>query len=299
MPILKWRHAIPAAVLAFTLAASPPARAGWREDIGTFRIGLVTPGGSPVVQGAELMKQAYSDALGMPVEIFVARDLAALIDAHASKRIDYAAFSSIAYATAHKLCDCVVPLVSPTALSGATGIRMVLLRRKWVEGAGQMVVAVPPQSAFLPSHMAGIARRDVPADMQFTTRTAGSMEEAEALFTDGKVDGLLGWVEEGGDGAPGGTIARLARRGVLDTEYEVAWRSDPLRFGPHAVRRDLAPEAVQLLRSWLLELKQTKPDVFEVLSPQLTGGFVSAAANDYVFADEIVASVAPDQAGGQ
>lgn len=294
MPVAAWRYARTAAV-ALALSAAPAAQAGWREDIGTFRIGIVAPGGGRVIEGADLMMQAYSAALGMPVEIFAARDYAALIDAQASKRIEYAIYSAFAYATARRLCECVEPVVSPVSLSGASGVQAVVLKRTWVEGAGPPTIAVPPDSALFPGAVTDAALKSLSSTAPYEVRAAATMEEAEALFADGKVNALLGWAEAGSDGEPGGTVARITARGITPSSYEIVWRSETLRYGPHAVRTDLDPEAVALLRNWLLGLKRAKPDVFEVLSPQLTGGFISAAAADYGFAEEMIATMA----GGQ
>ncbi|RWD97132.1 MAG: hypothetical protein EOS61_32055, partial [Mesorhizobium sp.] len=78
-----------AAALALLSSASP-ARADWRDDIGTFRIGIVAePGGGNSVPGLARLTDAYTNALGMKVEIVVARDYAALIEAQASGRVQY------------------------------------------------------------------------------------------------------------------------------------------------------------------------------------------------------------------
>src|SRR5438445_3471984 len=78
-----------------------PARADWRDDIGTFRIGIVAePGAGNTVPGLALLTQSFTNALGMKVEFVVARDYAALIEAQANARIEYAIYSATAYATA-------------------------------------------------------------------------------------------------------------------------------------------------------------------------------------------------------
>ena len=118
------------ALLAGLLAATCDSRAGWRDDMKTFRIGMVAePGADQTVNGLASLKQAYAQALGIPVEIFVARDYAALIDAQATQRIDYALYSTTAYATAALLCGCVEPVAAPVSDDGATGIKAILVTR--------------------------------------------------------------------------------------------------------------------------------------------------------------------------
>ena len=78
-----------------------------------FRIGLIAQDGAgQAVPGLSVLKQAYARALGIPVEILVARDYAALIDAHAKARVDYAIYSTTAYATTLMLCGCVEPVAA-------------------------------------------------------------------------------------------------------------------------------------------------------------------------------------------
>ncbi|TIR80225.1 MAG: phosphonate ABC transporter substrate-binding protein, partial [Mesorhizobium sp.] len=104
--------------------------ADWRADIGTFRIGIVAePGGGNTVPGLARLTDAYTNALGMKVEFVVARDYAALIEAQASGRIQYAVYSALAYATASERCGCVEPLVAPVDADGAAGVRSVLVTR--------------------------------------------------------------------------------------------------------------------------------------------------------------------------
>ena len=118
------------ALLAGLLAQTGDSLAGWREDMKTFRIGMIAePGAGQTVTGLAALKQAYAQALGIPVEIFVARDYAALIDAQATARVDYALYSTTAYATAALLCACVEPVAAPVSDDGATGIKAILVTR--------------------------------------------------------------------------------------------------------------------------------------------------------------------------
>ncbi|WP_353806793.1 hypothetical protein [Mesorhizobium sp.] len=85
-------------------------RADWRDDIGTFRVGIVAePGAGNTVPGLALLTDAYTKALGMKVEFVVSRDYGALIEAQANAHIKYAVYS----ATASERCECVEPLVAP------------------------------------------------------------------------------------------------------------------------------------------------------------------------------------------
>src|SRR5262245_48965448 len=60
------------------------AAAGWRDDMKSFRIGLVAADGEQTIAGLSVIKRAFAEVLGVPVDILAARDYAALIEAEAS-----------------------------------------------------------------------------------------------------------------------------------------------------------------------------------------------------------------------
>jgi len=285
-----------------------PARADWRDDIGTFRIGIVAePGAGNTVPGLATLTQAFTNALGMKVEFVVARDYAALIEAQANARIHYAIYSATAYATALQRCGCVEPLVAPVDSDGAAGIRSVLLTRdgKLPSLAAMEThrIAMPPSDSvggsLLP--LAGLTAEHVKiaGDAPFLIH-AGSTAEAEAMLVDGKADALFGWVKAAADGQPhlsDGTQARLEVAGLSVSSLQVVWTSGLLRYGPHAVRSDLDPEAKRRLTVFLTNLKSTTPDVYDLLESKHSGGFLTVASKDYATAEAIVRQVSAD--GGQ
>ncbi|PDQ20431.1 phosphonate ABC transporter substrate-binding protein [Mesorhizobium sanjuanii] len=296
------KHALKAsaAILALLGASWPgPARADWRDDIGTFRIGIVAePGAGNSVPGLALLTDAYTKALGMKVEFVVARDYAALIEAQADARIEYAIYSATAYATASERCGCVEPLVAPVDSDGAFGIRSVLLTRDdkvpdLAAMAGHRIVMSPSDSvggSLLP--LAGLAAEGVKVgeDAPFLTH-ASSAAAAEAMLVDGEADALFGWIPSAADDRPeiaGGTVARLEAAGLSKTALQVVWKSGLLRYGPHAVRSDLNPEAKRRLTVFLTNLRSISPDIYELLEAKHSGGFTVARPRDYAMAAAVV-----------
>ena len=78
-PILTQVARAVAVLCIAALCLAMPALAGWREDIGTFRVGIVAePGAGNTIAGLAALNEAYSKALGLKVEFFVARSYAAL-----------------------------------------------------------------------------------------------------------------------------------------------------------------------------------------------------------------------------
>jgi phosphonate transport system substrate-binding protein len=281
------------------------ARADWRDDIGTFRIGIVAePGAGNTVPGLAVLTEAFTNALGMKVEFVVARDYAALIEAQANGRIEYAVYSATAYATALQRCGCVEPLVAPVDSNGAAGIRSVLLTRdgKLPDLAAMEThrIAMPPPDSvggsLLP--LAGLAAEHVTIaeDSPFMVH-AGSVSAAEKMLFDGQVDALFGWVTATVDGQPllsEGTQARLELAGLSPSAFQVVWTSGLLRYGPHTVRSDLDPEAKRRLTVFLTNLKSTTPDVYDLLESKHAGGFLTVAPKDYATAEAIVRLVSAD-----
>ncbi|MBN9551186.1 MAG: PhnD/SsuA/transferrin family substrate-binding protein, partial [Alphaproteobacteria bacterium] len=199
-----------AAALAAFGVASWPARADWRDDIGTFRIGIVAePGGGNTVPGLSRLTDAYADALGMKVEFVVARDYAALIEAQASGRVQYAVYSALAYATASERCGCVEPLVAPVDADGAVGIRSFLVTRDGrlpdIAAMASHRIAIAPADnvggALLPLAALSAEGVKIAQDSPFLARAA-SATAAETMLSGGEADGLFGWEPADADGQP-------------------------------------------------------------------------------------------------
>ena len=277
---------------------SNPAHADWRDDIGTFRIGIVAePGAGNTVPGLARLTDAYTKALGMKVEFVVARDYAALIEAQGNARIEYAIYSATAYATASKRCGCIEPLVAPVDFDGAIGIRSVLLTRDGklpdlAALAGHRIAMAPSDSvggSLLPLAALAAEGRKIAEDAPFLVH-ADSAAAAETMLVDGKADGLFGWVTAAADGRPeaSGTQARLEAAGLSAAALQVVWTSGLLRYGPHAVRSDLDPEAKRRLTVFLTNLKSMTPDVYDLLEAKHSGGFAVVTPKDYETAASVV-----------
>lgn len=275
------------AAMMAVAAAAGPSQAGWREDMGTFRIGMVAePGAGQSVQGLARIKEAYSAVLSVPVEVFVARDLPALIDAQAGGRVDYAIYSSTAYAVAWRLCECVEPLAAPVGEDGSTGIAAVLLARRGAAGSIDTMtgvkIALPtaaqPGGPMLARSSLAEAGLDLVRSGATLVETA-SAGDAERRLEEGEVDAMVGW--QSMPVAATGTLANIALAGADAAANVVLWTSEPLRFGPHAVRKDLDPEAKQLLVSFLGGLRSVAPDVYELVETSRGGGFAAVSHADY------------------
>jgi phosphonate transport system substrate-binding protein len=302
-PILTSAKRAAAALCLAAACFAASASADWREEIGTFRVGVVEePGAGNSIAGLAALNDAYSKALGMKVEFFVARNYPALIDAHASGRIEYAIYSASAYAAAYQRCECVEPLVAPVGEDGSTGIRSVLIALDGrlpssADLSGRRIALLPPDS--IAGHQMPLAAfqpggKPLSGEESFFVEVE-SAEAAETLLADGSVDAIFGWVPAAPPGAPemeGGTMARLEAAGIERSRLSIAWRSEPLRYGPHAVSSGLDPEPKRRLAAFLTTLKGDDPDLYERLEAHRMGGFTAASQSDYAVALDMVETIA-------
>jgi len=292
-----------AALCVAVASLAAPALADWREEIGTFRVGVVgEPGAGNTIAGLAELNDAFTKALGLKVEFFVARSYAALIDAQASSRIEYAIYSASAYASAYRRCECVEPLVAPTGVDGSIGIRSVLIAKDGrlsspADVAGRRIAILPAASIaghLLPLAAFRPAGKPLSGAEDFFVQ-ADTAEAAEAMLVRGDVDAIFGWIPAAPAGAPeieGGTLARLGAAGVDRAALAVVWRSDVLRYGPHAVSSDLDPEPKRRLTAFLTGLKEADPDMYERLELHYLGGFTAASRTDYEAAIDMVRMLA-------
>lgn len=270
-------------VLAGIMAACMASGAASQPADAVFRIGMVAvPGEAPVVEGLSHIRQAFSRALGRPVEVIAARDYEALIEAHIGERIDYAIYSASAYAAATIRCGCLRPVVSPLGERGAVGVRSVLVARR---GAQVQTVALGPADS-LTGRLAPDASWPQAAEMARNGGLvfAGSATEAEAMFLDGSVDGLFGWIPAPDDAAAPvvvGTLSRLDSAGLGRDDIEVVWQSQMLRHGPHAVRADAPFDTVVRLQQMLAALGPENEEVRAALDGHYGHGFATASPEDY------------------
>ncbi|MGE0282027.1 MAG: phosphate/phosphite/phosphonate ABC transporter substrate-binding protein [Rhizobiaceae bacterium] len=301
-PLIRFVH--PITVLTATtllfLGIVPGWAADWRQDIGTFRIGMIASS-APTGSGIEALRQSYSGALGMPVDFFIARDFAMLIDAQATSRIEYAIYSTTAYATAVELCQCIEPLAAPTDVDGASGIRSILIARagklKSVSDLPKTKVAVPAEddlSGWLaPLSLLADGGLALRGDELFIV-PAPTVLEAEAQFASGKADALLGWERVTSEGKPlpqGGTMDRLRRQGVDTGKLDLIWTSPIMSYGPHAVLKSLHAEAKTLLADFLTGLHGRDPRAYDLLSAGHAGGFVEVDDASYEPIGKIVRGI--------
>ncbi len=277
-----------------TVAALPVltcgvARADWRSDHGMFRVGVVVRGdrGGPAVDykaAAEMM----SKAIGMPVEIVPMLDYGALIEAQAASRIDYAVYSATAFGTIYASCECVTPLVAPVSESGDTSIVALLAttsdRVRSLDDLDDSKLAWTPDLP-APAEMAAINVEGVPltGDEKFAVMSVTPQKAVDAIRRK-KANTMFGWAYAGPDGKPRPDSGTLAALRAAEVEYSVVWTSQPVRFGPHAVRKNIPADIRDALREFLTNGIAATPEIAELLDETFHGRFQAVSEADYAAA---------------
>lgn len=279
-------------VLVAAMTGVTPSWADWRKDLGIFRVGMIEASAPPQA-GRDALRRAFETALGMPVEIVLLRDWPQLIDAQASARVNYAVYSTAAYATASELCRCVEPLAAPRDVDGATGVRAVVLARQGkadgLDDLADIKVAAPGQDDLTgwmtPQALLTSDGVELKGGEAFLLRFA-SATETLAQFQSGAADAIFGWERASSslaDPLPGGTASLAPELPTV-----ALWRSPLLRYGPHAVLRSVDVEAKEILSAFLIHLHANNPQAYDLLSQGHGGGFAAAAESEYDVVREVV-----------
>lgn len=291
------------AAIILTSALVTTAFADWRQDIGIFRVGIVTKqSAARTVEQYEPFKKALSRALEMDVEIFPVKKETTLIQALAADRIEYAVLSATGYALAWVLCECVEPLVTArtnnsedayhtVVITPATGISTVeQLEDASIGVMAEQSISGHPFAKFL------LAQQNVKVDRPqkpFIANDEGT--STLKAFQNGEIDALIGWSSMIGDPSTGfsnGTLQQLGNLNGGDAKpYRIIWNSPPLPYRPHAIAKKLNGEAKAILSSTLNALYDNSPVAYDIVEPVYGGGFTTSSHNRFEPLIEFVKSL--------
>ena len=278
--------------MALQTMALSSALAEWRKELGTFRIGLIEAQAKPFSpEDLNRLKSAMSGALGIPVEIFRARDFPSLIDAHVSSRIEYAIYSSAAYATAWLACQCVEPVAFPVNADGTSGYKTMIFARtglKLNDLPQSKGVGIPGRDSLMgfgvPLASLSVSGNVLSGNekwLSFAENASGTIEAYRSVSQDAFVAAVPAALSM--DSA----VPKLPWLGELTGESEkpvAIWESAVVPFGPHAVRKNLAPEAKELAADILAKLHETDPELAELLLPDEAVSFRPVEHGAYTLA---------------
>jgi phosphonate transport system substrate-binding protein len=288
------------------------AAAEWQDTHKALRVGfLAVDGAAYDLRKLEPFRAYLQATIGFPVELVPAVSYAALIDAQATDRVQYAIHSATSFVTAAAQCRCVEPLALPTAFNGARGFHSVILARADSGVASPRDAAGKTLAVSSGDSVAGrlvplkyLAREGIDPSTHFGSLVEASDPAAAiAALVAGNADLAVGWSSLTGDPAAGydfGVLTSLVQARLLSMDsVRIVWQSPLIPFGPHAVRNDV-PEAFRtVLLSALTTIASAAPVAIDAVdrSPIGGGGFVPVSASDYAVVADLIGGEAAGSSG--
>jgi len=274
------------AILIVFIGIAKTAHAEWRKDIGIFRVGIITQDQSTqALDRLAPFKLALSEGLDMEVEFYRARNTAALIDALASERIEYAILSTSGYALAWTACQCVEPMVIPRSKDSTDGYHTILIARSdgpqtLEELTGEKIGILSENSITgkaLISHE--LEKQGILLGNEKTPFVKNdTAEKTLEAFSAGQITAMVGWSSMTGDPTKGysrGNLRQLADLyGVDVRNLRILWQSEQIPHRPHIVRKKIDGEAKEILRTVLLAMNEKDPVAYDSIERVYGGGFV-------------------------
>jgi len=258
-----------------------------------LRLGVVVAADDGARERVEPFRLALEDIADLPVDLFLMETLADASEALAAGRIDYARLSPSAYAAVHQLCVCVEPLVTAGPDDFPARFYAILVARSSAEKLS-LADLKGKRLAVGSSHavtgyrvpLANLAADGINARTHFSSlvEVKDPVEGLRAVL-DGRVDAALAWSTLAGEAKNGYTAGTLndfyvsGGRGFKD--LEIVWRSPPIPYSAHSLRKDLPDDLKRRIRAGLMDLRREAPDAYLAIEPGLPGGFEPVVHADY------------------
>ena len=286
-------------VLLFLLSALlfVPMDSPWAEEADTMperlRLGVIVGADENARERVEPFRLALEEIADLPVDLFLMETMGDAVESIASGRIDYARLSSSAYAAAYQLCDCIEPLVTAGPDDFPARFYAILVSKRGEQtptlaDLKDTRLAVGGRHAVTGYRvpLANLAADGINARSHFSAlvEVQDPVEGIRALL-DGRVQGAFGWSSLAGESKNGFTAGTLndfyvsGARGFKD--LEIVWRSPPIPYSAHSLRKDLPDELKRRIRAGLMDLRREDPSAYLAIEPDLPGGFEPVVHADY------------------
>ena len=285
---------------ALSVLTSPisEAHSGWREDVGVFKIGIVSgKNKSDAAKFVEPFRAALQEEISMPVKVFVAKNYRTLINAQTSEKVHYAVHSASSFAATWSKCGCIEPLAAAKLSGGSIEYYSILIVKKdrissIAELKGKRIAVSGKNSLsgyIIPKHELHdkeLRFVDSPNEVDDTVIVnAGSAAKSRKLFQADLVDGLFGWSTMNGlvnSGYSAGSLVDLiSRDGVSMNDLRVIWKSKPIYAGPHTVTNKVPDDIKNIISKFLLQLYEKEPQAYDSIENYEGGGFAKVELANY------------------
>ena len=275
-------------IAALLAATAMPALADWREDFGSFNIGLL--GGeneADRLRRYDCMQDLVEDVLDVPVELFPAADYAGVIQGLVAGQLHMAGLGASAYAGVYlQDPEAVEPVLTRAQLDDSLGYYAVMYVRadsdihsiEDMEGHSLAYADANSTSGYL------VPRAELAAvgidDETFFSRTGfgGGHEQAVIAVLNEQYDAGVTWTSLQGEFEEGysrGNLRRMVDNGLLDmSELRIIWESDLIPNGPTVFRKDLPEEARELMLDFLESMNTEHPECYQLTAGGDDNGYV-------------------------
>lgn len=271
-------------------AVSSAAAEGWKDQFTSLDLAVIPAENASTTTDRYSKMTAYlAKELGVPVNLRVANDYAAVIEAQRAGNAQIAFYGPASYARAILTGVEVEPLVIPRHGNGMTGYYSVIYVKadsayqKIEDLQGKTLALVDPNSTSgnnAPRFF--LDRAGITVDTFFgKTFYAGSHDNAVLALAQGTADAAANsWNSEDDS-----NLTRMIAKGVLKDadgnpmkkeDFRVVFKSDFLPEGPYAALASLPADLKAALKQAFLDMPKKDADAFAALSDGKDTEFVPA-----------------------
>ncbi|MEP3046700.1 MAG: PhnD/SsuA/transferrin family substrate-binding protein [Roseibium sp.] len=258
-----------------------------------LRLGVIVAAGEGARERIEPFRIALEDIVDLPVDLFLLPTMANAVEALSSGDIDYVRLSPSGYAATYQLCSCVVPLVTAAPDDFPARFYSILIGKREDKPlslgnlkGGRLAVGAPQSVAGYRVPLANLFADGIDVRAHFATlvEVQNPVEGVRAVL-DNRVQASLAWSSLAGEaqyGYTSGTLNDFYKSGARGFEsLEIIWRSPPIPYSAHSVRKELPDALKRQLQAGLLDLRREDPAAFLAVEPDLHGGFEPVSHGDF------------------
>ena len=283
-----------AATLAILMTSTVPVHADWREGFGTYNVGLLSgENEADRLRRYGCMEDLMETALGVPVELFPAADYAGVMQGLLAGQLHQAGLGAASYAGIYLQDPEAVDVVMTSSnVDGTLGYYSIIVTR--ADSGLETLEALAGKSlAYADSNStsgylvprAELRLAGIEDDYFGTVGFSGGHEQGVVAVLNGQYDAAATWsslLGERSEGYTRGNLRRMVENGLLNMdEINIIWQSSLIPNGPTVLRRDLPPEAREIVLDLFLNMKERHPDCYASVVGGEGGGYVEVGHEFY------------------